>query len=617
MNFYQIHPILVFLTFVWVFYMHGAFISQKLNLNQKGIDNFFINTVLGFCIVVFLLFFIALFHLLYIDFVTFFFLIIPVFYLFKQGKTTHFTLNYIPKGLINNAGLIFIILYLLLPYSYGLFFPETGSDAMRYHLAYAQYYVNNHGLAIDEFLRYPVFSHNMNMAFTLGYLYLGDYQGEVLARMFSLFTYILLIIGLYALAIRSFDKVTAVVAVIILIKVKLFKILMISGYIDIGLTLFLFACIYFLYMWQLEKQDKWLYLSAFMLGIVLGTKYLGLLWLFPMTIWVFFTHKNWKKTYHYFFIALAIGSPWYIRNIFIASNPIHPFLQDIFGYWLWSPTDVIGQKTDLLVRHGVDRSFINFIKLPYLLETHKYFSKFHLGWLMALGIPFLGFALKMPKFFKILALFVFFNLIFWFFTTQVDRYLMPILPLLAIFAAFPFGFLLNIIYNYKWVRNKYFTAATSFILILFSINYLRHKYKVFNAYSSMPSSSYDWELANFKQNKYYVFAQVLNNRKAKRVFNISNAMIENTFNGQVLGDWFGKATRQMIYKQSKSAEEIKSKLKHFQTSYLLVDKKITPYNKVYILLKNEPDVHIVKESEDAILYFIKEALINREVSACH
>jgi hypothetical protein len=589
-----------------VFYLHGAFISQKLRLNQQGIDKLFVNLSLGFSVVVFLLFFIALLHLLYPSFVSIFFLIIPVYYLatlIKQ-KQLNIDLPIFAQGLINYVWLIFIILYLVLPDTYNLFFPETRSDAIRYHLPYARFYVENHGLAVNEFLRYPVFSHNMDMSFTLGYLFLGDDQGEVLARMFSLFAFFVVILGLYSLAQRSFSKITAIIAVIILVKAKIFRTMMISGYIDIGLTLFLFVSIYFLYLWSEQKKDKYLYLSACMLGIVLGTKYLGLLWWIPLTFWVFFTNKNWKNTYQYFVIALLVGSPWYIRNIFIAGNPLHPFLQDVFGYWLWTPEDVIGQKTDLLVRRGIDRTLLNFIKFPYLLETHPYFSKFHWGWFMALGIPFLGFALNMHKFFKMLSIFVLFNLIFWFFTSQIDRYLMPTLPLLALFSAYPFGQLFNFITKIKWLNNKFVAVFVALVLYGYGGYKITHKFKVLDKWKPLEHNSTDWQKANFKNDKYYQFSHQLNQLHVKRVFNLSNAMLQNTFKGMVLGDWYGIASKRLIYKQCHNAQDVEKTLISLDTYYLLVSKKNVWFNNVNKWVAKNPNFKILKESNEAVLYHL-------------
>ncbi len=605
MNFYQFESILVFIAFAWVFYLHGAFVSEKLLLKQKGVDRLFINLSIGFCLVVFLLFFIALFHLLYQSFVTALFLIIPVYYLFEKSihKKLNFDLSSFAQGLVSHAWLIFAILYLLLPDSYNLFFPETRSDAMRYHLPYARFYVENHGLAVNEFLRYPVFTHNFDMTFALGYLFLGEYQGEVLARMFSLFALLLLVLGVYSFALRSFNKATAVIAIIILIKAKIFRTLMISAYIDIGLSLFLFISIYFLYLWQKENKNTWLYLSAFALGIVLGTKYLGLLWLLPLTIWVFFTFKSWKNTYQFFLIAIFIGSPWYIRNIIIAGNPLHPFLQDIFGYWLWTPADVVGQKKDLLVIHGVERSFLNFIKLPYLLETLHYFSKNHLGWLMVLGMPFLLFAIKMKKFFKFLAIFVFFNISFWFFTSQIVRYLIATLPFLVIYSAYPLGKILSVINIATWIK-KHATIISIAFLTIFSTYFIIHSYNKFNKYHPLPQNITDWKKANHKQNKYYQFANVLNVRGVKRVYNISDGRFENSFNGEVLGDWFGVANKRMIYKDCHTSHDVKQVLRKFNAHYLLVSKEKTWYNNINIVLKGKPNFKIVKENNLGILYYL-------------
>ncbi|VAW42713.1 hypothetical protein MNBD_GAMMA01-898 [hydrothermal vent metagenome] len=608
MSFYQLESILYLCIFTTVFYIHGRLLTQGLLQARPWPEKFFINTTIGLGLVLFILFFIALTQLLTITFVSIIFSIVPVLSIYKylsSGKY-NISLKKVYQGIIEHAGLVVVILLLLIPDTYGVFLPETGSDAMRYHLPYARLYVENQGLVVNEFLRYPVFSHNINLAYSLGYLYQGDFQGGVLARLFNVFFLILLAIGLYSLTANRFNKIMAFFASAILIKVKMLRVLMISAYVDIGLAVFIFACIYFIYLWQKDQQDKWLYLAALMLGLALGTKYLALVWLLPITFWVFVTNKSWKNTYQFFILALLIGSPWYIRNMIISGNPIHPFAQSFFGYWLWQPEDMIEQTRDLLDTNGVAKTIWNLVKLPWLMATEYSFKISPLNWFLAAGIPLMVFAVKMGRFFIYMAVFILFNLIFWFYTSQIMRYFIVLLPMLAIFAAYPLGLMFTKISKHKFFMNKQIQHVIAISLIGYASYSIIVYYHKSNQQKPLPESDVEWQQSLYKNNKDYQFSKILNDRQAKRVFKLGKAQLQNTFTGEVLGDWFGSANMMTFIKSVQRTQDIKIQMDKFQVKYLLVSKQEKWFNRINLLLAGNPNFDKLIESNESILYVLKD-----------
>jgi len=379
---------------------------------------------------------------------------------------------------------------------------------------------------------------------------------------------------------------------------------MVAGYIDIGLSLFVFACVTFLYLWQKENNQKWLYFSAMMLGIAVGSKYLALVWVLPLTLWVFLTHFKWKHAAQFLGIALLIGSPWYIRNLIIAGNPIHPFAQEFFGYWLWTERDVVVQKQDLLIGHGVRRIFTNFIQLPWLLGTDKYFVKSFMGWFLIAGIPLTVCCIFMKKYFRYMAAFVLLNLAFWFYTSQILRYLFAILPLLAIFAAYPFGTVLNRLKPDSYLPLKAKQTMVTLIIVS-SVAYLGYSVHLKNQKHPLPSNTIEWNNWKQKKNKWYQFAEFLNERDAKKVFKVSKAFIQNDFNGLVLGDWFGKAHMATFATKSKSDADVKAKMKEFDVKYLLVNKKRGFMGRLNELLRDSQEFEILLDTKTDTLFYLK------------
>ncbi len=606
MGFYQLEPLLYLFLFIGFFYANGLLLTRNFFLSTLWTEKFFVTSVIGIGVCILLLFLLALFGFLTPVMVVVFFSFAPAYLLWTNDKNkTFFALSVTYEGIISHAGIISIILFLLFTDTYLVFFPETSSDAMRYHLPYARFYVENHGLAINEFLRYPVFTHNINLIFSLGYLFENKNQGDVLARLFNIYFMTLLLLGLYSLTLKNFGKITAFIACLILIKVKMLRIIMISAYVDTGLSLFIFACVYFMYMWQKTKQRHWLTLSAFILGIALGTKYLALAWLVPLTVWVFFTCKNTKLTAKFFFTALLFGSPWYIRNIIIAGNPIHPFAQDVFGYWVWTANDIVAQKKQLLTTFGVEKSLVNLIKLPWLLGTERFFVKSHLGWVLIAGIPLLALAYKMDKFFKHMAVFVLFSLIFWFYSAQFLRYFTAILPFLAIFAAYPLGLLFRMTDKISILKNKILITLLSIGFLYYASHTLYKHFYYLNKWRPLPQSDYDWQNILEKRDSYYPFAKILNGKNISRVLNLGKTRLNYTFDGLVMGDWFGLANFHQIATSVKNANDIIKHMHRLKTDYIIVEKKPKWLNKVNSYLLGSPEFEVVKDTDLRTMYFLK------------
>lgn len=602
MNFYVLEPVMWLLFFIIIFYSYGGLLTKNLLDEISWPENFFINVVLGFGCGIVILLIMATFHLLTKMMIVSVFSIGPLVYFYQnlQLQSSQFRIKTFYKGIIAHAGLLFFIMYWLLPEAFRIFFPDIRSDAMRYHLPYAKFYAAHQGLAVNEYLRYPLFSHNADLVYSLGYIFQKGGQAEVLARLFHFFSFSLLCFGLYALIARNFNKLMAVLACFILINTKLVHIYSVSGYIDFALGLFVFASIYFIDRWQKDNNNTWLIFSAAMLGLALGTKYLALIWLIPMVVWVYVTNKNWKHSLHFLLVSLLIGSFWYIRNIIIAGNPIHPFAQNVFGYWLWTPQDLIKQQAELLSRPGVDKTILNLIKLPWILLTDKNFSYDKLGWL-AMGIPFTLFAFKMQKYFKIMAVFLLVNIVIWFYSSQIARYLFSMLPLLAIFASYPFSLLYDKILQLRIFNNEYLIQTVAIVLILFSANDLLKTYISWNKWNPIPDSNIAWQFALSKTNKEYAFTKILNERHAKSVLKLGKAELQYTFEGQVKGDWFGTVNMLTVAQQIHSSKDLIKIMKSINTQYVFINKEITFFSKIYALVKNSNDFKILKISEDFIL----------------
>lgn len=125
-------------------------------------------------------------------------------------------------------------------------------------------------------------------------------------------------------------------------------------------------------------------------------------------------HRALQAAALYAAAVLMAGIAWYVRSAFISGDPIHPAGARFFGFFLWNEGDLAFQHAEQ-AQYGVRRNPVMF---PIaLLEAGV------LLWLPA----FVGlFLRRVPAPVRVLQAVFLGYMLFWFFVTQVPRYLAPV-----------------------------------------------------------------------------------------------------------------------------------------------------------------------------------------------
>lgn len=197
-----------------------------------------------------------------------------------------------------------------------------------------------------------------------------------------------------------------------------------------------------------QRLKEWALFGMFC-GLAMGTKYTGLLALPALVICCAFlligrTPLDWagslKKLGMAFLTALAVASPFYIRNWIFLGCPIYPPPP---GYAaVCSPKYLSHQAIEQFhdyIRHrggGLGRGWLAYLKLPFNLTYHT--SNFHgaggIG-LCPLGLaPFGIVALRRNTFAKLLVLLAFLLISLWYLTQQESRFLIHVYVIGAVFS---------------------------------------------------------------------------------------------------------------------------------------------------------------------------------------
>jgi hypothetical protein len=319
-------------------------------------------------------------------------------------------------------------------------------DGIAYHLAAPKIHLRNGGIG------YIPFIHQSNFPALLDTLYMWGLwaNGEACAKAFHWWMWLLTLLGTSAFVARLGGRGEWAMLMLAATPVAIWQ----AGvaYIDLSTTLYVALSVFALYRCAQDKNTRWLLLAGVMMGFALGTKYtallnwgvlglVGLAQLIRMRWWV-----GVRTLVIAGILALAIGSPWYIKNFLYTGNPVYPFAYEIFGGRNWSQANADAYRGDQL-KFGLGREPYQLLLLPWNMTTHpqafvdplavpigeRYYLLGTSGAAYLAGL-YMPVASGLPPGIGWLAGFALLNTVGWFYLMQQVRYLLPIFPLLAVFA---------------------------------------------------------------------------------------------------------------------------------------------------------------------------------------
>lgn len=441
---YAVLAIFLFCAYLWGAIIHDTFFPKD---DEARI---FLNTSTGLGIMILFMFFVGLFSALYPAVVSAFLLSAVAYHLYRRNVSVLVPLPHSHKWPLA-AGIA--ISMLLIPTLLQPLYPPTVWDSVSYHLPYAKLYADSNSLAVNKYLRFPLYAHNIDILYSLALMFYDD----ILAHLFHAATALLTTLGIYFMGKETHSRTTGVLAASFFISSEAVLDWMQTAYIDLGLTLFVFLTFFCLTRWSINKDQRWLLAGGGAAGLALGCKYGAAVFVAIFALWVLFETRSIRSLLKFMAPALVVGSPWYVRNFFISGDPVSPFGGGTFGYWVWDKTDLAGVGEDILKRHGTPRTFASFLRLPTNLFSHpELFMNDRLSpGILAL---FPGFLLMrwLPSFYRKVALLVLANITLWFMSSQIVRYLLPALPMIMLLCA------VTVVEIYHFICNKILVNASDF-----------------------------------------------------------------------------------------------------------------------------------------------------------
>jgi hypothetical protein len=350
--------------------------------------------------------------------------------------------------------------------------PSIQFDTLVYHLGVPAIYVQQHGLVevTEEFRSY--WAHNGEMLYTLGLLLSGQPLPALLHLSCGLLT-----AGWLALVGRRIGGARlGMMAAILFYSVPLVTLQSECAYVDLFATLFASGALGSAAIWWIEQDNRWLMVTGILAGFAAGTKLNAAYVLLPLALAILcglFLRCRMRRT---FFIGLLYAgiplllfwAPWLMRDWAWTGNPIFPFYNRVFQSNKWPLENTLFDFGGF----GAGRGIVEFVRLPWdLVVRGELFLETGMGvmgGLSLLALPWGYFAGSpaLRRWMRVFSIFALTALAAWFQVGPYARYLLPLLPALALLSAMNFESLCS------WVATRSWRTAAGVLLLSVAFAYL-------------------------------------------------------------------------------------------------------------------------------------------------
>lgn len=359
----------------------------------------------------------------------------------------------IPKEKLSLLFLIIIIVQLATNFI-GVLGPEISFDALWYHLTLPKLYVLWHSIFYipGNLLFYSVMPKLTEMLYIPLLLFGNELGAKFMHFMFG----ILILIVIYKLSRKYLSKNLSLLAALIFYSNLVVGWESIAAYIDLARTFFEIMALWGFLKWTENKQRKWLITSAIMLGFAIASKVIALESLIIFLVLFGYQHivdreklTSFLKNVSFFIIfSILIPLPWLVFSYINTGNPFYPFFSrsiDIgTGFSLPNISNIANDLLNLFIYSNDPISPIYLAVLPLLII----------------------FFTKARREFKVIYIYSFLGLLFWYLTPRIGggRFILPYLPAFSILAVYSVSTLKNI-------KLKKFLLMVIIFISLTSIGY--------------------------------------------------------------------------------------------------------------------------------------------------
>lgn len=357
--------------------------------------------------------------------------------------------------------------------------PPIAKDTLLYHFAVPKAFIAQHSSAFIEgnIASYLALGTEMHVvwAMLLGNLF-GSRAGEAAAGA-SVFLFLPLLLAVVFGWCRQLQisRTWSLMAVLMIAAVPTIFHVASSGYIDLALALYSALAVHSLDRFLDNGGSAHLVLIAIFLGGALAVKLTAVFVIAGIVLALLLRSRNSENALGIILSVLlaivfagVLASPWYVRNWTATGSPVFPFYMNV---WKGSAPGWDVERSDLFQMMnsqygGAAAHPENYLIAPlrFSLSAQPEDPNLYdgvLGAAFLMGLPLLFWAIWKGKANAEVLSIVAVSLViylFWLFTSQQLRYLLPIIPLISISIAFAAGKVADDRSNKAWLFS--FAAAS-------------------------------------------------------------------------------------------------------------------------------------------------------------
>lgn len=333
--------------------------------------------------------------------------------------------------------------------------PPVSRDALIHHLAIPKLWIRHGGFFETSWAPFSYFPMNIDLLYLVPLLFGNDVLPALIHMLFGWGTGCLV----YQYLMRHAGRIWGMLGLLLFVSTPMVMRLSITAYVDLGMIFFTTASVLSCLRWRDGRYEntQWLLLSAVCMGLAAGTKYNALVsWLFLGGAVCFLYARDTGKQLQairwgalFFLVALAVVSPWLVKNLVLKGNPIYPLMDNLFafihggresaGFLAAGDADAWGYNLirNRMLLYGEEAWQILLLPVRIFFEGRDHSPQHFdgvLSPLLALAIPFafVGSRKGHRLFFFLFIVFVF--LVSIFMADVRIRYILPILPFMTILA---------------------------------------------------------------------------------------------------------------------------------------------------------------------------------------
>ena len=236
--------------------------------------------------------------------------------------------------------LVFTLFILIISVVVMSIVPPVSKDALVHHLAVPKLYLRHGGIYEIPFMDFSYYPMNLDLLYMIPLYFGNDIIPKFIHFAFALLTAWLI----FSYLKKRAGLVYGLAGVVFFLSIPIIVKLSITVYVDLGVIFFSFASLLLVMKWLQEGfRLKYLIYSGIMCGLAIGTKYTSLVTFALLSMFIPFIYSRFSENKKRLFIksilsciifvftALAVFSPWMVRDCIWKGNPIYPLYNNIFN----------------------------------------------------------------------------------------------------------------------------------------------------------------------------------------------------------------------------------------------------------------------------------------------